>query len=236
VKPGAPVAARIEARSSDFGFQPAAGVAAGLAEILLALTREPQNLTRILDLDEMVDLHIADSLVVLATGLVPDSGRLIDIGSGAGFPGIALAIARPGLDVTLLESEGRKADWLRRASASLPNVTVIHGRAETVAKGRRGDWSIATARAVGSLPVVIELAAPLLDEGGRLLVWRARSAPDEEARGASAADQVGFVASQEIPVKPFPGVTRAIHEFVRVAPTPDRFPRRDGRAASRPLT
>lgn len=235
MKLGVPVAARIGARCQAFGLELAPVMADGLVEILLALSREPQNLTRILDADDMVDRHIADSLVVLSTGLVPQTGNLIDIGSGAGFPGIALAVARPMLQVTLLESEVRKADWLARASKNLPNVEVLHGRAETVALTRRGSWSIATARAVGSLPVVIELAAPLLDEAGRLLVWRALPAPDEEARGANAAGLVGFVASQVIPVKPFPGATRAIHEFVRVAPTPDRFPRRDGRAASRPL-
>lgn len=212
-----------------------AEVAAVLLGILEALAGESQNLTRISDPDAAVERHLADSLSALGAGLIPVTGQLIDIGSGSGFPGLALAAACPGLEVSLLEAEGRKADWLRRASATLSNVRVIHDRAESLALRQRGQWNIATARAVGSLSTVIELAAPLLSTDGRFVAWRGPRVIAEEDRGDAVAEILGFAPGQVISVQPFPGAERHLHAFDRVSETPDRFPRRDGRAAHRPL-
>ena len=125
-------------RCQSFGVTLPVGAADRLIALVGRIASEPQNLTRILDPAAAVDRHLADSLVAIGAGAIASNGHLIDIGSGAGFPGLALAIACPDLDVTLLEAEARKADWLRRASAGLPNVSVIHDRAEVLALRRRG--------------------------------------------------------------------------------------------------
>ncbi|MGB1526952.1 MAG: 16S rRNA (guanine(527)-N(7))-methyltransferase RsmG, partial [Miltoncostaeaceae bacterium] len=94
--------------------------------------------------------------------------------SGGGFPGLALAAVLPDVPVTLVESERRKAAWLVRASAGFPNVRVVADRSETLARAERDAHHVVTARALGPLPVVLELAAPLLAWRGRLVAWRGR--------------------------------------------------------------
>ncbi len=160
----------------------------------------------------------------------------VDIGSGAGFPGLALAIARPDMAVTLVESERRKADWLRRASAAIPNVRVVSDRSEHLAAVERESYPLATMRALGPLPVALELAAPLVALGGAVVAWRGDDVdPELEAAGLRAADELGLRAQPPVAATPFPGARRRLQVFTKVAATPARFPRRPGRAAKRPL-
>lgn len=209
--------------------------AGALVALLDAMALEPQNLTAIDDLSTGVERHLADSLAGLVAPAVRGAATLVDIGSGGGFPGLPLAIVRPELAVTLLESEGRKADWLARASAPFPNVRVVSARSEEFAVTERERFSCATARALGPLPVVLELAAPLVAVGGSVVVWRAgRDAADEDA-AADAARQLGLEPDGVVRVTPFPGAQRHLHSFRKVDATPGRFPRRPGRAAKRPL-
>jgi len=211
------------------------GDAGALVALLDRIALEPQNLTAVSDPVDGVDRHLADSLSGLVLPVVRDAPGIVDIGSGAGFPGLALAIARPGLAVTLVESEGRKADWLRRASAACHNVRVVADRSEKLASDEGAAWPLATARALGPLPATLELAAPLLAMGGTVVVWRADVAPEEERRGARAASILGLQPAGVTAVRPFREARRHLHEFRKVAPTPERFPRRPGRAASRPV-
>lgn len=182
-------------------------------------------------------VHVMDSLVALELEAVRKAERIIDLGSGAGFPGVALAIALPGAQVSLVESQGRKCEFLRRlcAGAALENVRVIQARAEQWSAGlASGD--VALARALASQPVVLEYAAPLLRVGGTFVDWRGRRERRSEQAGDAAASVLGLRREQVRKVHPFPGATdRYLHVFVKVGETPARFPRRAGIARKRPL-
>jgi len=224
------------ARAAHMGIALDRRVAAALVELLDRIADEPQNLTAITGVEEGVDRHLADSLAGLALPEVSTATASVDIGSGVGFPGLALAIARPGMAVTLVESEGRKADWLRRASAAIPNVRVVSDRSEHLAIIERETFPLATMRALGPLPVALELAAPLVVVGGAVVAWRGDYRdPELEAAGARAADELGLAPHEAVASTPFPGARRRLQVFTKVAPTPARFPRRAGRAAKRPL-
>lgn len=224
---------RARALGVDLGEAPAARLVALLDLIAL----EPQNLTAIEGLEEGLDRHLADSLAALTLPEVAGAESLVDVGSGAGFPGLALAIARPGVSVTLVESESRKAEWLHRASAEIPNVRVVADRSEHLAARERERFPLVTMRALGPLPVALELAAPLVAVGGAVVAWRGDAAdPASERDAVHAATLLGLEPSDPVAVTPFPGARRRLQAFRKTAPTPGRFPRRPGRAAKRPLT
>jgi 16S rRNA (guanine527-N7)-methyltransferase len=200
-----------------------------------AMSVEPQNLTATDLLAEGIERHLADSLSALRIPAVREARTLVDLGSGGGFPGIPLATTCPECAVTLIESERSKADWLARASRDLPNVRVVAERTETLAGRERERWSVATARALAPLPVLVELAAPLVEVGGVLVAWRGPRDAEEEGRAARACDALGFAPGPVTAVASFGATGRHLHEFRKVAPTPDRYPRRPGRASKRPL-
>lgn len=229
-------ASRLIARAGALGIALAPDAAAALVALLDRIALEPQNLTTIDGLEEGIDRHLLDSLVGLTLPEVAEARAAVDLGSGAGFPGIALAIARPDLHVTLVESERRKADWLARASAAVPNLRVVADRSEHLAGTERERYPLATMRALGPLPVCLELAAPLVAVGGTVVVWRGDDAdPAQERAGAEAAAELGLEPGEPVAVTPFPGARRRLHPFRKAAPTPRRYPRRAGRAAKRPL-
>ncbi len=229
-------ARRLVERAASLGIAVTPQVAGVLIALLDRIALEPQNLTTIEVLDDGIDRHLADSLAGLCVRELAGATACVDLGSGGGFPGLALAVARPGMAVTLVESERRKADWLRRAAADFPNVRVVADRSEHLASAEREGYPIATARALGPLPVTLELAAPLVSVGGSVLVWRGdRADPEVEAAGARAARELGLEPGEPLRTSPFPGARRRLQLFRKVAPTPSRFPRRPGRAARRPL-
>lgn len=231
----ADVAALIQARSGAMGVPVDAQMALSLADLLMAMQDEPQNLSSVTDLDQAVSVHIIDSLSGLLVPQVPSAPAIVDLGSGGGFPGLVLAAALPSTSVTLVESEGRKADWLRRAGARFPNVRVVPDRSENLARDERDGYPLVTARALGSLPVVMELAAPLMAPGGSLVAWRGRREADDPAAAQAAADALGLAHMSDVDVTPFPGVSRYFSVWTKVADTPGRYPRRPGMAAKRPL-
>ena len=206
-----------------------------LVAFLDRMALEPQNLTAVDGILAGVDRHLADSLSALRLACVAEAPDLVDLGSGGGFPGVPLAIRRPECAVTLVDSEGRKADWLARAAADLPNVRVVGERTELLAGRERERWTLATARALAPLPTLVELAAPLVAVGGTLVAWRGPRDRDEEARAAAACAALGFEPEAVTAVEPFAGAERHLHEYRKVASTPERFPRRPGRATKRPL-
>jgi 16S rRNA (guanine527-N7)-methyltransferase len=162
---------------------------------------------------------------------------IADLGSGAGFPGLALAAALPDARVYLVESVGRKCEFLSRAIGvvGLENVEVVHARAEEWVDGTEA-CDVVTARALAALPVVVEYAAPLLRDGGVLVAWKGRRDEGEERDGAAAAAETGLEPVEVRRVQPFPEARdRHLHLMRKVRPTPDRFPRRAGMAAKRPL-
>jgi 16S rRNA (guanine527-N7)-methyltransferase len=182
--------------------------------------------------------HLADSLVALELrAVVWHAAEIADLGAGAGFPGLPLAIALPGSRLWLVESNERKCQFLRRAvtACELDNVEVVRARAELWRAGL-DRCDVVVARALAPLPVVAEYAAPLLHVGGSLVAWRGRRDPVDEAAGARAALQLGLEPRAPVAVKPYPAAEhRHLHVLVKVSPTPAKFPRRPGVAHKHPL-
>jgi 16S rRNA (guanine527-N7)-methyltransferase len=181
--------------------------------------------------------HLADSLVALELDCVRRAVALADLGSGAGFPGLPLAIALPGAACTLIDSNHRKCEFVRAASArcGTENVTVVHARAEEWSPGPEG-CDLVVARALAPLGVIAEYAAPLLRVGGALVAWRGRRDPEDEAVAERAAELLGLRYEEPVAVTPYPGALhRHLHVVTKVQPTPARFPRRPGMARKRPL-
>ena len=208
-----------------------------LGALLEVLERDKHAPTAVRGRDQAASLHLADSLVALHLDPVRAATRIADIGSGAGFPGAALAIALPSAEVALVESQRRKCEFLARlcTEAELANARVICARAEDWSQGlARQD--VVVARAVGSQPVVLEYAAPRLRLGGSLVDWRGRRSEDEEEAAARAALELGLRRLEILRVAPFEGARdRHLHVFAKVEDTPERFPRRAGVARKRPL-
>lgn len=181
--------------------------------------------------------HLADSLIALDLPEVRRATTVADLGSGAGFPGLPLAIALPSARVSLVESNGRKCDFIAAAAAACRagNAQAVHARAEEWGGGL-GACDLVVARALASLAVVAEYAAPLLRVGGSLVAWRGRRDPADEQAGAAAARELGLEASEPIEARPYPeALHRHLHVMVKRDRTPDRFPRRPGVARRRPL-
>jgi 16S rRNA (guanine527-N7)-methyltransferase len=137
----------------------------------------------------------------------------------------------------MVESQQRKCAFIEAAIArmGLANARVLNTRAELWGEGLEAN-ELVTARALGPQPVVLEYAAPLLALGGHLVDWRGRRDPDEEAAAALAASELGLGPARVVAVQPFPAAEhRHLHVFQKLAPTPERFPRRPGLARKRPL-
>jgi 16S rRNA (guanine527-N7)-methyltransferase len=192
--------------------------------------------TSVHDRREVEHVHIADSLVGLEVPAVAEAARIVDLGSGAGLPGLVLAIARPWAEVVLVESVGKKCVWLERtvSDLGLENVRVACARAEEL---EEEPFDVVTARALASLSVLCEYAAPLLREGGTLVAWKGAVDKREDADGLHAAQVLGLERVEVRSVEPYPGSQRrTLHVFRKVSPTPEGYPRRPGMAAKRPLT
>jgi 16S rRNA (guanine527-N7)-methyltransferase len=193
--------------------------------------------TTVTDPAVAAERHVADSLVALELPEVRHATRIADLGAGAGWPGLALAAALPDARVALVESAARRCRYLERAveAAGLPNVDVVHARAEDWPAGLAAH-DLVTARALAALPVLAEYAAPLLAPGGALVAWKGALDPAELAAGTAACAEVGLEAPRVVTVDPYPGAGPATLVAARkVAPTPERFPRRPGMALKRPL-
>jgi 16S rRNA (guanine527-N7)-methyltransferase len=208
-----------------------------LALLLDLVARDPSAITSVRDPNEALDLHVADSLTGLELDVVRAASRIADLGSGAGFPGLVLAIALPRARVSLVDSVERKVAFLRSAVAALAleNAHVVHARAEAWPEGiARHD--LVTARALAPLAVLLEYASPLLAPGGALVAWKGRRDPSEEADGRAASAILGMS-----PPRPHELAARSrarhrtLYASAKVASTPNRFPRRPGMARKHPL-
>lgn len=215
-------------------------VAAGqLRALLNALAAEPDPPTTVRDPDRAADAHLADSLSALEVAELRAAHAIADLGAGAGFPGLPLAIALPQARVDLVEAARRKCEVIERLSraARTANARAVPARVEEWASGEGAlAYGAATARAVAPLAVLCEYAAPLLAIGGVLVCWKGVRHRAEEAAGAAAASELGLEPVRVRRVEPFAGArSRHLHVFAKVATTPGRFPRRPGVAAKRPL-
>jgi 16S rRNA (guanine527-N7)-methyltransferase len=228
--------ARLAELGRRYGVPPA-GVRA-LAAIVALQAEDPTASTTVREPAAAVDRHVADSLAALDLEPVRNARRVADIGSGAGWPGLALAAALPEARVALVESAVRHCRYLERAvdTGGLANVTVVNARAESWPEGI-GAHDLVTARALAALPVLCEYAAPLLVEGGHVVAWKGAVPDQEAADGAAAAAELGLVGIQVVPVEPYAGARdHTLHVFRKDAPTPSRYPRRPGIATKRPLS
>jgi 16S rRNA (guanine527-N7)-methyltransferase len=208
-----------------------------LHELHRLLVEDPLAPTALRDPVKVIEDHLADSLVALELHVVRGARNLADLGSGAGLPGLPLAIALPATRVALVESAARKCAFLARAVArcAVPNARVVNARAEAWPEGI-GAFDLVTARALASLEVVAEYAAPLLSVGGTLVAWRGRRDQAAEDAAARAAATLGLAPTQIVPVKPYAAAqSRYLHLMSKVTETPSGFPRRPGVASKRPL-
>ena len=208
-----------------------------LRVLLELLLRDPLAPTAIREPAKAVDDHLADSLVALELDVVRSARAAVDIGSGAGLPGLPLAIALPEGRFALLESSARKCAFLDRAivACALENAVAVHARAESWRAASAGNHLV-TARAVGPLDVVAEYAAPLLRVGGTLVAWRGRRDAVTEAAAARAAMALGLSPPEIRRVQPYEGAEhRHLYLMSKMVETPREFPRRPGMAAKRPL-
>jgi 16S rRNA (guanine527-N7)-methyltransferase len=208
--------------------------------VLELLAADPASLSSV-DRTDYWRVHVEDSLTGL--DLVGSPGRIADVGSGAGFPGLVLAAALPETQVDLIESVGRKADFIARAiaAAALPNARSISLRSEEWAAteppaGGAGAYDVVTARAVGRMSTLAELASPLLRDGGLLVAWKGRRDPDEEAELERATERLAMEPIRVVAVGERAGSQhRHLHLVRKKGLTPAGLPRRPGIAKKRPF-
>jgi 16S rRNA (guanine527-N7)-methyltransferase len=176
----------------------------------------------------------AESLCVMP--FVPESGRLVDLGSGGGMPGIPIAVLRPGLRVVLVEAMQKKAAFLGMVARELPlpNVEVLAVRAEDLGRAisHRGQYDVATARALAPVRSLVEYALPLLRRGGVAILPKGARAADEVRDAARALELLGAEAAVH---PPSAASCSPVIVVTKTAPTPDRYPRRAGIPERRPL-
>lgn len=208
-----------------------------LGRILELLATERASVSSVVD-DRAWKVHVADSLTGLDVPELRAAERIADVGAGAGFPGLALAVALPNAQVDLIESIGRKCDFMRRAiaTAGTPNATVLKTRSEDLAADAgREYYDVVTARAVGRLSTLAELASPLLKPNGVLVAWKGKRDPDEERQLENATEQLAMRPESILDVGDRAGSQhRHLHVIRKQGPTPPDLPRRAGMAKKRP--
>jgi 16S rRNA (guanine527-N7)-methyltransferase len=206
-------------------------------EALLTMLGDDDAPTTVSAPTDAVDVHLADSLVALELDVVRQATQIADLGSGAGFPGLPLAVALPTAQFSLVESQRRKCHFLERAiaGAGIENARVVCLRAEEWRDGFDAH-DVVIVRALASQAVVLEYAAPLLRSGGALVDWRGRRDDGEERSAGHAAAELGLRRLEIRRVEPYAEARdHHLHLYAKVAPTPPRFPRRPGIARKRPL-
>ncbi len=200
------------------------------------------NLTRITEAEAVQVQHFLDSLVLLAVAgeWFPQGARVIDVGTGAGLPGLALKIVRPDLDVVLTDSVGKKVQFVDHVIGALAmtGARAIHARAEDLGRDRtyREAFDVAAARAVADLPVLAEYLLPLVKVGGAALAQKGARAAEEVARAAKAVRVMGGGTASVAEYR-LPGLDEARAVVVMPKPhrTPPAYPRRAGLPAQKPI-
>jgi 16S rRNA (guanine527-N7)-methyltransferase len=211
---------------------------ATLTRVLELLREERASVSSVTELERAWRVHVEDSLTGLGVPALREAAKIADIGSGAGFPGLVLAVALPRAEVDLIESVGRKCEFIQRAieAAAIGNAHVLNARSEElVVAPSRDTCDAVTARAVGRLSTLAELASPLLRAGGVLVAWKGKRDPDEEAQLDRAAEQLAMRPEQILDVGDGAGSRhRHLHVLRKVGATPPDLPRRPGMAKKRP--
>ncbi len=233
----------IYARTLECGIPLTLNAAAQLAhyhEMLLDYNTR-MDLTAVTEELEMLDRHYVDSLMALTLkDVIPQGASLIDVGTGAGFPGLPLAIARPDIQVTLMDALKKRVGFLQDVinTLHLQNVKAVHMRAEDGASTPlyRESFDIGVARAVAALPVLLEYVLPFVSIGGKALLWKGPSVQDELEDGQKVAKLLGGTLLSPVPM---PISDRDWQHFIvpvkKEFPTPRQYPRKSGTPAKQPL-
>jgi 16S rRNA (guanine527-N7)-methyltransferase len=230
------VLSRIQEVCREVGVDPAD--APRLEQLLNLLAADPTAPTTVTEPRAAVEVHVADSCDGLRLDVVRAAHVIADIGAGAGFPGLVLATCLPDASVSLVESVGKKCEFIGRLieGAGLTNALPVHARAEAWPEGI-GVHDLVTARALAPLTALVEYAAPLLADQGHLVAWKGARDATEEADGAAAADATGMALVEVRTIPPRSGADQHhLHVYRKIAPTPERYPRREGMARKRPIT
>ena len=195
---------------------------------------EVMNLTAITEDTQVAKLHLLDSLTVLCCADLRGK-TLIDVGCGAGFPGVPLAIACPEAKITLLDSLGKRVKWLEE---TLPQLGIeaecVTARAEEAVAQRRETYDYATSRAVARLNILLELTAPYVKVGGAVLAMKGAAAKEELNECAGAIKKLGLQL-EEVREFPVDGASHAVIILRKIAPTPKQYPRRYAKIKQLPL-
>ncbi len=195
---------------------------------------EVMNLTAITEPGPVAKLHLLDSLTVLTAADLKGK-KLIDVGCGAGFPGVPLAIACPEAKITLLDSLGKRMKWLEKILPLLGvEAECVTARAEEAVADRRESYDYATSRAVARLNILLELTAPYVKVGGAVLAMKGAAAREELAECANAIKKLGLKL-EEVKEYPIDGTSHAVIVLRKIAPTPKQFPRRFAKIKQSPL-
>jgi 16S rRNA (guanine527-N7)-methyltransferase len=205
--------------------------------VLDLLARERASVSSVVD-ERAWQVHVADSLTGLEVADLRQASRIADVGAGAGFPGLVLAVALPEAQVDLIESVGRKCEFIRGAieAADIANASVRNTRSEdwATAEGREA-YDAVTARAVGRLSTLAELASPLLKPNSVLVAWKGKRDPDEEQQLQHASEALAVAPEQILDVGDRAGSKhRHLHVIRKSGPTPANLPRKPGIAKKRP--
>ena len=212
-----------------------------LETVLELLAAERASVSSVID-ERAWKVHVEDSLTGLDVPELHSASRIADIGSGAGFPGLVLATALPDASVDMIESVGRKTAFIEHAASEvgIANAHAITARAEDVARsdppsGGRESYDVVTARAVGRLSTLAELASPLLKEGGVLVAWKGKRDEEEEAQMSRAAESLAMTPESILDVGHRAGSEhRHLHVIRKSGATPSDLPRKSGIAKKRP--
>ena len=195
---------------------------------------EGMNLTAITEDTQVAKLHLLDSLTVLCCADLKGK-TLIDVGCGAGFPGVPLAIACPEAKITLLDSLGKRVKWLEETLPQLGiSAECVTARAEEAVADRREKYDFATSRAVARLNILLELTAPYVKVGGAVLAMKGAAAEEELAEAAGAIKKLGLKL-ETVRTFPIDGTSHAVIVLRKVAPTPKQYPRRYAKIKQSPL-
>lgn len=204
---------------------------------LVAQANEKFNLTRILSPADMAKSHFIDSVDAARRGYIDTHAKIIDIGTGAGFPGVPLAIFLPQAQVTVMDSSEKKTEFIRESCAALQiDIQVICGRSEELAREAKyfEKFDVVVARAVARLNILLELCAPYVKKNGVFLAYKGSSAAEEVNEAKTAAKKLGMELVEVVPAGP-QDTNHVLVIYRRVADTPATFPRKYAKIKKVPL-
>ena len=202
---------------------------------LLIEWNEKVNLTAITEPKDIINKHFIDSLTILP--YLKENNKIIDVGTGAGFPGLPVKIANPSLDITLLDSLNKRINFLEEVISilQLQNIKSVHGRAEEYAKDNREIYDIAVSRAVAELPILLEYLLPFVKVGGKCICMKGPKAMEEIEKSKKALDVLGGKIEKVENIQINGEMDRNIIIIAKIKTTPTKYPRKAGKPSKEPI-